>query len=63
MHKTAELTSHYFILRVLFAPKATHVGMVGVDREDPFSTLIANCSIILIYNLSRLGMNFEDQTR
>jgi hypothetical protein len=52
VHETTELTSHYFIPRVLFASEPTHGCMVGVNSEYLFSTLIADCGVILVHDLS-----------
>ena len=33
--------------------------MIGIDGEYSFSTLIANCGVILVHNLSQLGSIFK----
>lgn len=58
MHEKTELTNRYLIPRVFFAPKMTHGCMVGVKSEYLFSTLIANCGVIVIYNLSEPELIF-----
>ena len=59
MHDTViygilEFTGHYLILRVFFAPETAHGCMICVNGEYLFSTLIADCSIVLIHDLSQV---------
>ena len=58
MHEMTELTNHYLMPRVFFALKTTHGRMVGVKSEYLFSTLIANCGVIVFYNLSEPELIF-----
>ena len=54
MHESTELTSHRLEPGIRFAPKTAHGCMIGIESEYLFSTLIANCGIILIYDLPEL---------
>ena len=55
IYEATKLARHNFISRVRFAPKPTHACMVGVDGEYLLSTLIADCGVIFVYDLSELG--------
>ena len=58
-HEKTELTSHRLKPWIRFAPKTAHGCMIGIESIDLFSTLIANCGVIPIYDLSKLWLTFK----
>ena len=54
MHENTELTSHRLEPGIRLAPKTAHGCIISVESKYLFSTLIADCGVILIYDLPKL---------
>ena len=59
MDESTELTSHRLEPGIRFAPETAHGSMVGVESKDLFSSLIANCGVVLTYDLPKLWLTFK----
>ena len=59
MHENTELTRHRLEPGIRFAPKTAHGSMIGVESKYLFSTLIADCGVVRIYDLQKFQLIFK----